>query len=140
MIFTSSSLARAHRFLAGCAFLAIFASTSLTPQMRRDRGRCAPSAIGTQFADVIGDHRPAAIAINQNGVAVRRSDGRRFERTEIWVPQAYFGSAGSSQNIYFADVNGDGRADAIVSNPTEIAVRLSDGSQFVQHDLWIREG
>ena len=129
--------ARAQRLLAGCAILILCASASVMAQRRFG---CPPSAMGTQFADATGEGKASAIAISLNGVAVRRSDGRRFRRDEIWVQQPYFGTdLGGHQNIYFADVNGDGKADAIVSNTTEVAVRLSDGTRFVQHDLWTRE-
>ncbi len=121
----------------GSVMLILCASTSVMPARRP---ACTPSAMGTQFADAAGEGKAAAIAINLNGVVVRRSDGRRFRRDETWVQQPYFGTdIGGHQNIYFADVNGDGKADAIVSNTTEVAVRLSDGTQFVQHNLWARE-
>src|SRR5215831_14157500 len=138
---TNFNSARVQRLLAGCAMLVLCASTSMMSQRHYDRPNCTPSAMGIQFADIGGEGRAAAIAINQNGVTVRFSDGRRFRQEETWVQQPYFGTDTTGhQNIYFADVNGDGKADAIVSNTTEVAVRLSDGSQFVQHDLWTREG
>jgi hypothetical protein len=98
--------------------------------------------MGIQFADVAGEGKVAAIAINQNGVIVRRSGDRGgFRRDETWVQQPYFGTDTSGhQNIYFADVDGDGKADAIVSNTTDIEVRLSDGTRFVGHDLWMPIG
>jgi hypothetical protein len=137
MITIFNHLARAQRLLAGSAMLILCASASVMPQRRQT---CPPSAMGTQFADAAGEGRVAAIAINLNGITVRRSDGKRFRRDETWVQQSYFGTDNTGhQNIYFADVNGDGKADAIVSNATEVAVRLSDGTQFTQHDLWTRE-
>jgi hypothetical protein len=137
---TNFNHARAQRLLAGCAMLILCAGPSLLAQRHSGRSECTPSAVGTQFADVTGEGKAAAIAINRNGVAVSRSDGRRFRRDETWVHQPYFGTDTSGHpNIYFADVDGDGKADAIVSNASEVAVRLSDGTQFVQHDLWTRE-
>ena len=44
------------------------------------------------------------------------------------IPPGCVPSAGATQ---FADVTGDGRADAIVVNTTGITVRRSDGSQFL---------
>lgn len=134
---TNFDYARTQRLLAVCAMLMLCASASMTAQRR---STCPPSPMGIQFADVAGEGKASAIAINQNGVVVRRSGGRGFRRDETWVQQPYFGTDTSGhQNIYFADVNGDGKADAIVSNTTEVAVRLSDGTQFVQTDLWARE-
>jgi hypothetical protein len=102
---------------------------------------CRPSATGIQFADVAGEHRVAAIAAELSGIAVRRSDGQRFLPVEFWAVDPYFGTdVAGHQNIYFADVDGDGKADAIVSNKTGIAVRLSDGTQFLPFQLWAREG
>src|SRR5437899_4306186 len=119
--------ARTQRLLAVCSMLMLCASASMTAQRR---STCPPSPMGIQFADVAGEGKVAAIAINQNGVVVRRSGGRGgFRRDETWVQQPYFGTDTSGhQNIYFADVDGDGKADAIVSNTTEVAVRLSDGT------------
>ena len=129
-----------NRRLLGCTMLILCASATMMTQRRSRRSECSPSAIGTQFADVTGEGRAAAIAINVNGVTVRLPEDNRFRRDETWVQQPYFGTdTAGHQNIYFADVNGDGKADAIVSNTTEVAVRLSDGTQFVQHDLWTRE-
>jgi hypothetical protein len=125
-----------HRLLPACAILIFCAGANVTAQ----RSSCTPSSVGIQFADVTGEGKAAAIAINLNGMIVRLSDGSRFRRDETWVQQPYFGTDTTGhQNIYFADVDGDGKADAIVSNTTEVAVRLSDGTQFVQHDLWTRE-
>lgn len=101
---------------------------------------CRASATGTQFADVAGEHRAAAIAAELSGIAVRRSDTHRFLPTEFWAVEPFLGTdVAGHQNIYFADVDGDGKADAIVSNRSGVAVRLSDGTQFLPHQLWIRE-
>lgn len=101
---------------------------------------CRASAMGTQFADVAGEHRTAAIAAELSGIAVRRSDNQRFLPTEFWAVDPYLGTdVAGRQNIYFADVNGDGKADAIVANKTSVAVRLSDGTQFLPQAAWTRE-
>jgi hypothetical protein len=36
----------------------------------------------------------------------------------------------------FADVTGDGRADAIVVNNDKITIRRSDRARFLQHESW----
>jgi len=128
---------RTRRLLTACAGMAFLSSTALLAQVPRG---CTPSALGTQFADVTGEHKAAAIAINLNGITVRRPGEKHFERREEWSNGPYFGTDVSGhQNIYFADVDGDGKADAIVSNPTGISVSLSDGTQFQRSDLWTRE-
>lgn len=94
-------------------------------------------SMGTQFADVTGGGRADAIVINKHGVGVRRSDGARFLRYNDWSGGPFYGSDESgTANIYFADVTGDGRADAIVSNPNGIDVRVSDGRQFLRNEDW----
>jgi FG-GAP-like repeat len=134
---TFNRITGTRRHLAVCALMVVSTSTATMAQVAAG---CTPSPMGTQFANVAGDGKAAAIAINGSGVTVRRSDGTRFQRHEIWVTQPYFGTdTTGKQNIYFADVNGDGKADAIVSNKTEISVRLSDGSQFMPHTLWTQD-
>lgn len=89
---------------------------------------------GTFFADVTGGtvRRADAVSVNDSGITVRRSQattlsGREgFASTEIWTAAAYFGT----QATAFADVTGDGRADAIVVNTDGIAVRDSLGTSF----------
>jgi murein DD-endopeptidase MepM/ murein hydrolase activator NlpD len=90
----------------------------------------------TWFADVTGDGKADAIVSNDDGVYkgvyVRRSDGSQFLPTEKWTDIAYWGTKGS----WFADVTGDGKADAIVSNDDGVYVRRSDGSQFLPTEKW----
>ncbi|HWZ43155.1 MAG TPA: VCBS repeat-containing protein [Candidatus Saccharimonadales bacterium] len=102
---------------------------------------CSPSAAGLHFADVNGDGKVDSIAVNTNAVTVRRSDGHQFQRNEDWIHEGYFGTdPAGHRNIYFADVTGNGRADAIVANTNGITVRRSDGRKFLHNELWIREG
>jgi hypothetical protein len=137
MFTTFNTIAGMRGILALCALMGFSMRTAPLAQLP---GGCTPSSMGTQFADVVGERKAAAIAINQSGVTVRRSDGNAFLSNELWIPQPFFGTDTSGkQNIYFADVNGDGRADAIVSNKTEITVSLSDGARFMQPDPWTRE-
>jgi len=89
---------------------------------------------GTFFADVDGDGRADAIVVNNDTVVVRRAAADcfivcwnfRFGPNEDWTNGPYFGNIGT----FFADVTGDGRADAIVVNGTNITVRISSGSSF----------
>jgi hypothetical protein len=87
---------------------------------------------GTFFADVTGDGRADAIAVNDGGVTVRRArlaqtpvgwvpvDG--FGPNETWTGGPYYGKRGT----FFADVTGDGRADAIVVTDYGVTVRSAN--------------
>src|SRR5947209_11882705 len=51
---------------------------------------------------------------------------------EDWTGNPYYGSRGT----FFADVDGDGRADAIVVNDDRITVRRSTGTGFGGYEDW----
>ncbi|HYM36307.1 MAG TPA: VCBS repeat-containing protein, partial [Steroidobacteraceae bacterium] len=95
---------------------------------------------GTFFADVNGDGKADAIVVNDNTVIVRRSTADcfivcvnyRFGSNEDWTHGPYFGSTMTT----FADVDGDGKADAIVVNGSQVVVRRSDGSKFKPNEIW----
>jgi SOS-response transcriptional repressor LexA len=55
-----------------------------------------------------------------------------FTQSEDWTHGAYYGSKGT----YFADVDGDGKADAIVVNDDKITVRRSTGASFGPNEDW----
>jgi hypothetical protein len=71
---------------------------------------------GTFFADVTGDGRADCILVNPDTICVRRSTGIDFgpgmQANEDWTHGACYGNLGT----FFADVNGDGKADAIIVN------------------------
>jgi len=83
---------------------------------------------GTFFADVTGDGKADAIVVNNSGVVVRPSTGSLqnggFSGNQVWTTQSYYGERGT----FFADVTGDGKADAIVVNNSGVVVRPSTGS------------
>ena len=86
---------------------------------------------GTFFADVTGDGRADAIVVNDSRVpsgrvVVRRSTGTQFLPNEQWTTEPFYGSRGT----FFADINGDRRADAIAITDQRVMVRLSDGTRF----------
>jgi hypothetical protein len=85
--------------------------------------------IGTYFADVTGDGKADAIAIQENSIDVRTSTGSGFSGKVSWTTNAYHGSRGT----YFADVTGDGKADAIVVNDYGVTVRTSTGKFFLDN-------
>ncbi|MFD9460345.1 FG-GAP repeat domain-containing protein [Streptomyces sp. NPDC060027] len=78
---------------------------------------------GTFFADVTGDGKADIILVNEDTVTVRRSTGADFgpspKANEDWTHGPYLGRHG----IFFADVTGDGKADAIVVNTETVTVR-----------------
>ncbi len=55
-----------------------------------------------------------------------------FLPNEDWTGGPYFGGRGT----FFADVTGDGKADAIVVNDDTVTVRRSDGSKFLPNEDW----
>ncbi|MBK7244409.1 MAG: VCBS repeat-containing protein [Saprospiraceae bacterium] len=74
---------------------------------------------GTFFADVTGDGLADLIAVNSNGIIIRRSCESSFGPNEVWSSTAFYGE----KSTFFADVNGDGKADAIAVNNNGILVR-----------------
>jgi uncharacterized protein YraI len=55
-----------------------------------------------------------------------------FSSNESWTTNPYYGSRGT----FFADVTGDGKADAIVVNNDRVTVRRSNGSNFLANESW----
>ncbi|MEC4803472.1 MAG: S8 family serine peptidase, partial [Jaaginema sp. PMC 1080.18] len=92
----------------------------------------------TFFADVNGDGKADAIAVNNqvspgfDGVYVKLSNGSEFGETKKWTDIGYEGEFGT----FFADVTGDGKADAIVVNNGAVTVRRSDGTKFLPNETW----
>lgn len=66
---------------------------------------------GTFFADVTGDTRADAIAVNNSGIFVRRATtaGTTFAAHVAWTAGGFWGDRGT----FFADVTGDNKADAM---------------------------
>ena len=87
---------------------------------------------GTHFADVTGDGRADSIAVDNDGVIVRRSTGAGFAQASNWTGGPYYAGRGN----YFADVTGDGRADAIVVSGSGVTVRRSTGGSFSGNEAW----
>lgn len=90
------------------------------------------------FADADGDGRADAIVVARHFITVGRSTGEFFLRgtqSWAWAPVRMSGELGT----YFADVNGDGKADAIHVNVSNISVQLSDGKKFGPPQVWSSE-
>ena len=86
------------------------------------------------FADVTGDKRADAIAVNYSGIVVYRAQkaGGLFPGTfkpyaENWTPD---GPLYGNRWEFFVDVTGDGRADVVLDNWDGLAVRHSLGDRF----------
>jgi uncharacterized protein YqfB (UPF0267 family) len=78
-------------------------------------GACYGSR-GTYFADVTGDGKADCILVNKDTITVRRSTGSDFgpgmQANEDWTHGACYGNLGT----FFADVDGDGKADVVIVN------------------------
>jgi hypothetical protein len=81
------------------------------------------------FADVTGDRKAEALAFGATHVSARAPGAGGWVP---WTANPYYGDVGSSA----ADVDGNGRADAIVVNGTDITVRRSTGSAFGAYETW----
>jgi len=93
-------------------------------------------SLRTYFTDVTGDGKADAIAVNHDGIVVKRSTGSSFSQTEQWTINGFSGEKGT----FFADVTGDGKVDAIAVNQDGIVVRPSNGNQFGAPLPWTTQG
>ena len=98
-----------------------------------------------QFADVNGDGRADAIyfdTLRSNGLWVALSTGSGFTSPAQWVSLSSFGASTPDQ-VQYADVNGDGRADAIyfdAGRTNTVWVCLSTGTGFGPPQRWLQHG
>jgi len=82
---------------------------------------------GTWFADVDGDGKADGIGVNDDDIWVMRSTGSSasgFAFPERWLVGGFHGTRGT----WFADIDGDGKADGIGVNDDDIWVLRSTGS------------
>lgn len=86
---------------------------------------------GTQFADVNGDGKIDAIAVNSNGATVRLSTGSSFAANGPVAP-----AVAASSGLRFADFTGDGRADAVYFSSAAVRVFYSSGYSFDTGHCW----
>ena len=95
-------------------------------------GAIGSFAVGGQELFIDDVCTEGGISTGTGHVTVRRSDGTQFTPNEDWTMDPYYGSWGT----FFADVTGDGLADAIVVNDDTVTVRRSDGGQFTPNEDW----
>jgi hypothetical protein len=92
-------------------------------------------AKGTFFADVGGDSRADAIALNLGNVTVRRSTGSQFSDNEQLTAKVHDGLRGTD----FADVDGDGQADAVAVTLGNVTVSRAGATGFLRNEAWTSE-
>ena len=116
-------------------------------------GSSASSGSWTSFntfprtlGDVNGDFKADIIGFGGDGVYVSLSTGISFSPISRWLSGAFgsLGTAGSwsSYNTYprmVADVNGDGKADAVGFGVSGAYVSLSTGTKFSNHVIWTNQ-
>jgi hypothetical protein len=89
----------------------------------------------TFVADVNGDRKADLIAVYNNSpilVRLANSGIREFEGAKLWTSNPFYGDRATA----FADVTGDGWADAIAVNHWGITVRRSMGGVFGINEGW----
>ena len=117
-------------------FLRISTGYSFAPGYSNWTGGAFYGTRGTFFADVTGDNLADAIAINDDGIYVRPSTGSGFASASNWTGYPFYGDQPNTFRTYFADVDGDGKADALVVNSNGVSVRISTGSSFASDWNW----
>jgi hypothetical protein len=109
-------------------------------QMWLQHGDSTPDQL--QYGDVNGDGKADALyfdTLRSRGVWVSLSDGTSFSPAEMWVQ---YGESSPDQ-IQYADINGDGKADALYFDSGRsncVRVSLSTGSGFTPPQSWICHG
>jgi hypothetical protein len=86
----------------------------------------------TLFADVSGGGKADAIAIKEDGVWVRYSDGCRFGPEQKLTSTPF---AGTVQTL-FADVTGDKKADGVAIDRDSVTVRRSEDNRRIKTDTF----
>lgn len=109
---------------------------STVPELWLQHGPSTPDQI--QYADVDGDGRADALyfdTLRSNGIWVSLSTGSAFTAPEIWLQHG----PSTPDQIQYADVNGDGKADALYFDTFRsggVWVSLSTGSGFAAPGMW----
>ena len=109
---------------------------STLPELWLQHGPSTPDQI--QYADVDGDGKADALyfdTFGSNGVWVSLSTGTGFTAPQMWLQHG----PSTPDQIQYADVNGDGKADALYFDTFRtggIWVGLSTGNAFVAPAMW----
>jgi hypothetical protein len=115
-------------------------SDSTIPDMWLQHGDSTPDQI--QYADVNGDGKADALyfdTLRSRGVWVSLSTGSSFTAPDMWLQHG----DSTPDQIQYADVNGDGKADALyfdTSRSRGVWVSLSTGSGFTAPEMWAQYG
>jgi hypothetical protein len=89
------------------------------------------------FADVTGDGADDAIVVNPDGAYVIANAGKRNSGGGHFTGSASnWGGFAGKLGTFFADVNGDRKADMIAVDTKGVAVSLSNGSSFAAYKYW----
>ena len=110
------------------------------PQLWLQHGESTPDQV--QYADINGDGKADALyfdTFRSSGVWVSLSSGNGFTAPQLWLQH---GESIPTQ-IQYADVNGDGRADALyfdTSRSGGVWVSLSTGNGFTTPQMWLQYG
>jgi hypothetical protein len=107
-----------------------------SPQMWLKHGESTPDQI--QYADVNGDGKADALYFDTSrsgGVWVSLSTGTSFTSPQMWLKHG----ESTPDQIQYADVNGDGKADALYFDTSGgVWVSLSTGSGFRPPKMWLK--
>ena len=90
-------------------------------------------------SDLNGDGKADLAGFGSNGVYVALSTGTGFGPATLWTSGFSYQNGWTSQNTYprmLADVNGDGKADAVGFGSNGVYVALSTGTGFSPATLW----
>jgi hypothetical protein len=109
---------------------------STVPEIWLQHGPSTPDQI--QYADVDGDGKADALyfdTFRSSGIWVSLSTGSAFMTPEMWLQHG----PSRPDQIQYADVNGDGKADALYFDTLRsgaVWVSLSSGAGFALPEMW----
>jgi hypothetical protein len=125
----------------GALLVSLSTGSSFTiPQLWLQHGTSTLDQI--QYADVNGDGKADALyfdTLRSNGVWVSLSTGTGFTGPQLWLQHG----TSTPDQIQYADVNGDGRMDALYFDTLRsrgVWVGLSTGTTFAPATLWLQHG
>jgi hypothetical protein len=126
---------------SNCIRVSFSTGTGFTsPQSWICHGASTPDQI--QYADVNGDGKADALyfdTLRSRGVWVSLSTGTAFEPVQNWLQHG----ESTPNQIQYADVNGDGKADALYFDTLRsrgVWVSLSTGTGFTSGQKWLEHG